>query len=111
MAADDLPRLAAQRRAVLYPLILERAKAPDGFKRYAELDRDQNRAAGEGNYLQAALLTTEMCDVARSQFGENSIFSRVPPDLRGEFFGTEQFYQARPEWPEGAEPERGIDGL
>jgi len=44
----------------------------------------------------------------RSQFGENSIFARVPPELRGEFFGTEKFYRARPAWPEGAEPETAL---
>ena len=40
----------------------------------------------------------------RSQFGENSIFARVPEDLRETFYGEERFYQARPPWPDGAEP-------
>ena len=40
----------------------------------------------------------------KSQFGENSMFSRIPDDLRGQFFAEERFYQARPEWPEDAEP-------
>ncbi len=33
----------------------------------------------------------------RSQFGENSMFARIPDDLRTQFFGEERFYQARPE--------------
>ncbi len=33
----------------------------------------------------------------RSQFGENSMFARIPDDLLTEFFGEERFYQARPE--------------
>ncbi len=40
----------------------------------------------------------------RSQFGENSMFSRIPEDLRDQFFGEERFYQARPQWPENGEP-------
>lgn len=33
----------------------------------------------------------------RSQFGENSMFARIPEDLRAEFYGHERFFQARPE--------------
>ena len=40
----------------------------------------------------------------RSQFGENSMFARIPEDLRDQFFGEERFYQARPQWPEHGEP-------
>ena len=40
----------------------------------------------------------------RSQFGENSIFARIPEEFRDRFYGEERFYQARPQWPEGAEP-------
>ena len=42
----------------------------------------------------------------RSQFGENSMFARIPEDLQSRFYGEERFYQARPHWPEGAEPTR-----
>lgn len=35
----------------------------------------------------------------RSQFGENSLFTRIPEDLRAQFYGEERFFQARPEWP------------
>ena len=38
----------------------------------------------------------------RSQFGENSLFSRIPEDLRAQFYGEERFFQARPEWAAGA---------
>ncbi len=44
----------------------------------------------------------------RTQFGENSMFARIPPELEAEFFGDELFYRARPAWPDGAEPERGL---
>lgn len=40
----------------------------------------------------------------RSQFGENSMFARIPDDMRAHFYGEERFYQARPEWPEGQPP-------
>lgn len=32
----------------------------------------------------------------RSQFGENSAFARIPPDLIERFYGEERFFQARP---------------
>ena len=34
----------------------------------------------------------------KSQFGENSMFARIPEDLIHDFYGEERFYQARPEW-------------
>lgn len=40
----------------------------------------------------------------RSQFGENSMFARIPEDLRGRFYGEERFYQARPAWDMDAKP-------
>ena len=45
----------------------------------------------------------------RSQFGENSMFARIPEDMRERFYGQERFFQARPEWPAGTEPTRGFD--
>ncbi|MBI2766078.1 MAG: PIG-L family deacetylase [Chloroflexi bacterium] len=47
----------------------------------------------------------------RSQFGENSIFARIPADLRDQFFGEERFFQARPEWPAGKPAQQGFDWL
>ena len=47
----------------------------------------------------------------RSQFGESSMFMRLPEDLRDRFFGEERFYQARPAWPEGADAEVGLEQL
>ena len=40
----------------------------------------------------------------RTQFGEDGMWSRIPEDLLTQFYGEERFYQARPAWPEGAEP-------
>lgn len=37
----------------------------------------------------------------RSQFGENSMWARVPDDLQAQVYGEERFWQARPEWREG----------
>ena len=31
------------------------------------------------------------------------MFSKIPEDLMASFYGEERFYQARPEWTEGAE--------
>lgn len=47
----------------------------------------------------------------RTQFGENSLFARIPDELRQRFYGEEQFFRARPVWPEGAPPEAGIESL
>ena len=41
----------------------------------------------------------------RTQFGEGGMFARMPDDLRDRFFGEERFYQARPAWPEGRQPQ------
>ena len=40
----------------------------------------------------------------RSQFGESSMFARIPEDLRLQFFGQERFYQARPETSDSEPP-------
>lgn len=45
----------------------------------------------------------------RSQFGENSMFARIPEELRASFYGEERFYRARPEWDHEAAPETRID--
>ena len=47
----------------------------------------------------------------KSQFGENSMFARIPEELRARFYGQERFYQARPQWPDGAEPATTFEGL
>ena len=44
----------------------------------------------------------------RTQFGENGMWSKVPDDLAEQFYGEERFYQARPAWPENAEPATGF---
>jgi mycothiol S-conjugate amidase len=40
----------------------------------------------------------------RSQFGENSMFARIPEDFQAHMYGEERFYQARPAWSDGADP-------
>lgn len=40
----------------------------------------------------------------RSQFGENSMFARMPVDLRDRFYAEERFFQARPESSVGDAP-------
>jgi LmbE family N-acetylglucosaminyl deacetylase len=40
----------------------------------------------------------------RSQFGEGSMFSKLPDDLRAQFFAEERFYRARPAWNDGDDP-------
>lgn len=44
----------------------------------------------------------------RTQFGEGGMWSRIPDDLRGQFYGEERFYQARPAWPDDREPLSGF---
>ncbi len=47
----------------------------------------------------------------RTQFGENSLFARIPEEFLQAFYGEERFFRARPEWPEGSTPEHGIGSL
>jgi len=47
----------------------------------------------------------------RSQFGENSLFARIPEDLRTSFYGEERFYQARPAVASLASPHAGLEAL
>ena len=47
----------------------------------------------------------------RSQFGENSMFARIPEDLRDRFYGEERFYQARPAWNHELTPANGLAEL
>lgn len=47
----------------------------------------------------------------KSQFGENSLFARIPETMRASFYGEERFYRARPEWDHAAEPEVSLDYL
>ena len=43
----------------------------------------------------------------RSQFGESSLFARLPEDLRDAFYAREQFFMARGEMPANGEPITG----
>jgi hypothetical protein len=36
------------------------------------------------------------------------MWSKMPEDLMAQMYGEERFYQARPEWSEGAEPAEGF---
>jgi LmbE family N-acetylglucosaminyl deacetylase len=45
----------------------------------------------------------------RSQFGENSMFARMPADLRDRFYAEERFFQARPEGSVGDAPARWFE--
>lgn len=47
----------------------------------------------------------------KSQFGENSIFARMPEDLRARFYAEERFFQAIPEWAPEATPITGLEAL
>ena len=47
----------------------------------------------------------------KSQFGENSIFARIPEDLRTKFYGEERFYQARPTWDDTVPAMEGLEAL
>lgn len=47
----------------------------------------------------------------RSQFGENSLFARIPEEFRERFYGEERFYRARPEWDHAEPPKTAIDHL
>jgi len=44
----------------------------------------------------------------RTQFGEGGMWSKIPDDLLPQMYGEERFYQARPTWPEDAEPLNGF---
>jgi LmbE family N-acetylglucosaminyl deacetylase len=78
------------------------------LKAIAEPDRPVSLIHDARPYINRKRQATSM---HRSQFGENSMFARIPEEMRDRFYGEERYYQARPEWPEGAEPIRGFDSL
>ena len=47
----------------------------------------------------------------KSQFGENSLFARLPEDLRESFYGEERFWQARPPLGEDVRLAQGLEAL
>jgi len=47
----------------------------------------------------------------RTQFGENSMFARIPEEFRAQFYGEERFFRAHPSHDDGSEPEAGIERL
>lgn len=47
----------------------------------------------------------------RSQFGENSLFARIPEDLRASFYAEERFLLARPAAAGESAVARGLDAL
>ena len=61
--------------------------------------------------LHLADLKRKAAGMHKSQFGENSMFARIPEDMRTRFYGQERFFQARPEWPVGVEPVTGFEAL
>jgi LmbE family N-acetylglucosaminyl deacetylase len=78
------------------------------LKAIAEPDRPVSLIHDARPYINRKRQATSM---HRSQFGENSMFARIPEEMRDRFYGEERYYQARPEWPEGAEPILGFDSL
>jgi LmbE family N-acetylglucosaminyl deacetylase len=47
----------------------------------------------------------------RTQFGENSIFARIPEEFRQQFYGEERFFRARPDGRHAESPETNLDRL
>ncbi len=91
--------LEMERRGVLpEPLSAERRERFD--KAMTEPEPSASVVADVRAYIDLKRAATGM---HRSQFGENSMFARIPDDLRDRFYGEERFLQARPEWPAGAE--------
>jgi len=56
-----------------------------------------------------AALKRAAAGMHRSQFGENSAFARIPPDLVERFYGEERFFQARPAAEVPANPASGFE--
>ena len=47
----------------------------------------------------------------RSQFGESSMWTRIPEEMAIRFNGQERFFRARPEWDEAEGEEVGLGGI
>jgi len=91
--------LEMERRGVLpEPLSAERRERFD--KAMTEPEPSASVVADVRAYIEVKRAAAGM---HRSQFGENSMFARIPDDLRDRFYGEERFFQARPERPAGAE--------
>jgi LmbE family N-acetylglucosaminyl deacetylase len=88
-----------ERRGLL-PEPMEPARRERFEKALAEPDQPNSVAVDVSPFIAAKRAAASM---HRSQFGENSMFARIPEDLRERFYGEERFYQARPPWPDGAQ--------
>ena len=99
--------LEMERRGVLpEPLSAERRERFD--KAMTEPEPSASVVADVRAYIG---LKRAAAGMHRSQFGENSMFARIPDDLRDQFFGEERFFQARPEWPAGNEALTDFPGV
>jgi LmbE family N-acetylglucosaminyl deacetylase len=87
-----------ERRGVL-PEPMEPARRERFEKALAEPDPPTSVVVDVSRFVDQKRAAASM---HRSQFGENSMFARIPEDLRAQFYGEERFYQARPAWPDDA---------
>jgi LmbE family N-acetylglucosaminyl deacetylase len=97
--------LELERRGQL-PESIDAARRERFAKAMAEPDAPVHVIHDVRGYIAAKRAAASM---HRSQFGENSIFARIPEDLRETFYGEERFFQARPEWPAEAPVEHGFN--
>ena len=90
----------------LLPEPLDAARKERFEKAMLEPDLPFSVAHDVSQYIELKRLAAGM---HRSQFGESSMFARVPAEMHHRFYGEERFFQARPQWPESAEPATGFD--
>ncbi len=106
-----------RRFAGMYLELERRGLLPEGLDAERRARFEQAMAAPEG-VLTHVVDVREFTDAKRaaagmhrSQFGENSLFARIPEDLRASFYGEERFYQARPAIAGTAAPHAGLEAL
>lgn len=106
-----------KRFAAMYLELERRGLLPEGLDPERRARFEQAMAAPDaplshvvdvGEFTEAKRAAAGM---HRSQFGENSLFARIPEDLRAAFYGEERFFQARPAMPAPASPQSGLEAL
>ncbi|MFA7297022.1 MAG: PIG-L family deacetylase [Dehalococcoidia bacterium] len=91
-------RFEMERRGLLSEPMNEDIRA----RMLAALEAPEPQASVAVDTREFVVMRRRAAGMHRSQFGENSMWAKIPDDLVAQVWGEERFYQARPAWPEDA---------
>lgn len=83
-------------------LLSEPMNADIRARMFAALEAPEPMASVAIDTREFVVLRRRAAAMHRSQFGENSMWARIPEDLVAQVWGEERFYQARPTWADDA---------